>query len=84
LLLRVPITHLFADASFRGRRILESSDTITEIRLGSNNIGDEGAKALATVLESNDTNTSIYLRNNDIGVEGKKAVDVALAATKIK
>eukprot|EP00555_Chaetoceros_dichaeta_P005557 CAMPEP_0198255432 /NCGR_PEP_ID=MMETSP1447-20131203/5553_1 /TAXON_ID=420782 /ORGANISM="Chaetoceros dichaeta, Strain CCMP1751" /LENGTH=70 /DNA_ID=CAMNT_0043941797 /DNA_START=105 /DNA_END=313 /DNA_ORIENTATION=+ len=46
----------------------------TEINLFNKNIGDEGAKALATALETNDTITNIDLQYNNIGAEGAKAL----------
>ena len=46
--------------------------------LASNNIGDEGAKAIADALKSNTSLTTIDLRGNNIGDEGAKAIAEAL------
>jgi Ran GTPase-activating protein (RanGAP) involved in mRNA processing and transport len=45
----------------------------------NNNIGDEGAKAIAGALANNTTLQNINISKNDIGVEGAKAIAEALA-----
>ncbi|MDA9573948.1 hypothetical protein N9R48_03395, partial [Rickettsiales bacterium] len=51
---------------------------VTSINLMDNNIGDQGAEALAQVLEKNSTVTSINLSGNNIGDEGTEALALAL------
>ncbi len=53
-------------------------NSLTSLYLGGNQIGAEGAKALAAVLEGNSSLTSLDLYGNEIGDEGAKALAVAL------
>ena len=53
---------------------------LTNIDLGGNEIGDEGAARLAAALEKNTTVTSINLVGNNIG--GKGAASLAAAMEK--
>jgi len=60
-------------------RHLEQNDpTLTELSLGRNSIGVEGATAIARALEKNSKLTLLYLELNSIGVEGAKAIARAL------
>ena len=52
--------------------------SLTKIDLSSNNIDDEGAKAIGEALKVNTSLTSIILDNNEIGDEGAKAIGEAL------
>ncbi|KOO32853.1 hypothetical protein Ctob_010456 [Chrysochromulina tobinii] len=63
--------------------ILIASDLIfmavlTTLCLGSNSIGDEGAKAIAEALKVNTVMTELNLSWNLIGVDGAKAIAEAL------
>ena len=53
------------------------ANIVTEINLNSEEIGDEGAKAIALVLMVNTSLSTLYLYGNKIGDEGAK--DIALA-----
>ena len=54
---------------------LKTNSTLKEIRLDFNNIGDEGAAALAeTFLKRNSTLHRLCLTNNNIGDEGAIAL----------
>ena len=46
----------------------------TELFIGGNNIGDEGAKAIAKVLEKNTSLTRLDIRYNNIGDKGAEAI----------
>ena len=46
--------------------------------MSNNNIGVEGAKAIAEALKVNKSITELYLWNNNIGDEGAKAIAEAL------
>ena len=52
---------------------------LTNLVLRHNNIGDEGAKALAAALRVNEVLTSIDLRNNSLGDEGKGVIREAVS-----
>jgi Ran GTPase-activating protein 1 len=47
---------------------------MTELELGVNEIGDEGAKAIAEALKVNAVLTTLSLWNNSIGDEGATAI----------
>ena len=47
---------------------------LTTLILWSNNIGDNGAKAIAEALKVNPVLTKLYLWGNNLGEAGKKAV----------
>ena len=51
------------------------------VDLYSNNIGDEGAKALAVGVAASGSLTHLNLRENNIGDEGAKAIAAAVAAS---
>ena len=55
----------------------------TYIALGSNQIGDEGAQAIAEALQGNTSITSIYFVGREIGDAGAKAIAGALKGTSI-
>ena len=48
--------------------------SLTEIHLGENNIGAEGAKYVAEALKVNTSLTEINLASNKIGDEGKHSL----------
>ena len=48
------------------------------MELGGNNIGDEGAAALAQGLRNNTALTTLYLHDNDIGDDGAAALALTL------
>ena len=47
---------------------------LTSLILWENNIGDEGAKAIAEALKANTVLTKLVLWNNSLGKAGGKAV----------
>jgi Ran GTPase-activating protein (RanGAP) involved in mRNA processing and transport len=47
---------------------------LTNLELGLNNIGDDGAKAIAEALKVNAALTKLLLGYNNIGVDGAKAI----------
>eukprot|EP00808_Paulinella_micropora_P009962 g29212.t1 len=57
--------------------------TLQALGLRSNNIGDDGAKAIGEALEANNSIRSIDLRSNIIGDEGAKAIVLALQANQV-
>ncbi|HBC71321.1 MAG TPA: hypothetical protein DCZ38_00870, partial [Coxiellaceae bacterium] len=56
------------------KKYLEENPTVTTLNLFSNDIGPEGAKALAGVLKENKTLTTLNLGSNNIDSEGAKAL----------
>ncbi|CAE7305651.1 NLRC3 [Symbiodinium necroappetens] len=58
--------------------MLKSNATITCLKLGFNDIGDDLTKALAEALATNGTVTSVDLRGNNITSEGCKGLAKAL------
>ena len=54
----------------------------TSLDLYDNNIGDEGATALAEALKENTTLTTLNLASNKIGDEGATALAEALKENK--
>ena len=56
----------------------EINQSLTEIHLGGNIIGAEGAKYVAEALKVNTSLTEIHLGGNIIGAEGAKYVAEAL------
>jgi len=48
---------------------------------GSNNIGDEGAKAIADAVAASGSLATLYLKGNKIGDEGAKALAAGVAAS---
>ena len=68
--------------------ILIASDLIfmavvTELRLGSNPIGNNGAKAIAEALKVNTVLTQLWLNDNKIGDNGAKAIAEALKVNTV-
>ncbi len=57
---------------------LKVNAVLTELRLGVNTIGDEGAKAIAEALKVNAVVTRLSLGNNNMGYAGKQAVQDAV------
>ena len=78
------------EAEFLSGEDLQSADAIliasdlqfmavlTELNLFDNNIGDDGAKAIAEALKVNPVLNNLDLFNNSIGMEGAKAIAEAL------
>ena len=64
------------------KKYLEENPTVTTLNLFSNDIGPEGAKALAGVLKENKTLTTLNLGSNNIDSEGAKALAAALEVNK--
>ena len=52
---------------------------MTELWLGANKIGDEGAAALASALRVNGVLTHLDLESNNLGEEGKGAIRDAVS-----
>ena len=48
---------------------------VTTLHLGRNNIGDEGAKAIAEALKVNAVLTKLWLGSNNLGNAGKQVQD---------
>ena len=62
-------------------QVFDNDKSLSELNLGYNQIGDEGAQALATALEQNTSLTELYLDDNQIGDAGAlAAIDNALVA----
>eukprot|EP00812_Abedinium_dasypus_P001328 NODE_11610_length_277_cov_190.986486.p2 GENE.NODE_11610_length_277_cov_190.986486~~NODE_11610_length_277_cov_190.986486.p2 ORF type:complete len:81 (-),score=24.13 NODE_11610_length_277_cov_190.986486:34-252(-) len=58
--------------------MLQHNNTLEILNLLGNNIGDSGARALATTLRQNNTITLLWLGSNNIGSLGAQALnDVA-------
>ena len=51
---------------------------MTELNLGNNSIGDEGAIALSDSLKSNSTLTELNLESNSIGDSGARSLSDSL------
>ena len=60
------------------KQLKQNDSTLTELHISNNNIGFEGAIAIAKALETNTTLTTLFIDNNNIGVEGSKAIAEAL------
>ena len=56
---------------------------LTELKLWGNNIGPEGAIAIAEALKVNAVLTSVNLRANSIGDDGAKAIAEALKVNAV-
>ena len=54
------------------------SPVLNNLDLTGNDIGDDGAKAIAEALKVNPVLTTLDLHNNLIGAEGAKAIAEAL------
>ena len=65
------------------RSDLQFMAVLTCLVLEHNNIGDEGAKAIAEALKVNAVMTTLNLRVNNIGVEGAKAIAEALKVNAV-
>ena len=67
--------------------LIKFSAVVTTLVLGSflfgNNIGDEGAKAIAEALKVNEVVTKLWLNNNKIGDDGAKAIAEALKVNAV-
>lgn len=53
---------------------INGNKTLTSIDIGGNNIGPDGAKALAAALQGNEALRSLEMGYNPIGAEGVKAL----------
>ena len=62
---------------------LQFMAALTELTLWSNNIGDDGAKAIAEALKVNVVLTELRLGGNTIGNEGAKAIAEALKVNTV-
>ena len=56
---------------------------LTNLRLDGNNIGVDGAKAIAKALKANAVLTVLNLIGNNIGVNGAKAIGEALKVNAV-
>ena len=63
-----------------GRALQKNNRTITHLDLSSNNIGDDGAEALAAAVDANKTLASLHMNLNAIGGRGGTAVLKALCS----
>ena len=79
----VPFGNKGAIALASALRVSGVNAVLTELRLGVNGIGDEGAKALASGLRVNGVLKSLNLRLNDIRDEGAAAIADALAVNGV-
>ena len=52
------------------QRLRDNDPSLTRLHLSNNQIGDEGARALADALRTNTSLTELYLQANQIGKEG--------------
>ncbi len=64
------------------KRLKANDVTLTSINLFDNNIGTEGARALAKALQENKTVTSIDLGDNNIGDGVQKNIQAAIDDNK--
>ena len=64
----------------RRLRLLTTTQVVT---LSHDNIGDDGAKAIAEALKVNAVLTSVDLRLNSIGDDGAKAIAEALKVNAV-
>ena len=53
---------------------METNTTLSDLNLAGNNIGYEGATAIAKALETNTTLSNLNLVSNNIGDEGATAI----------
>jgi len=53
---------------------LKVNEALTELRLGENEIGDEGAKAIGGALAVNGVLTNLNLYDNNIGKKGRRVL----------
>ena len=60
-------------------KLYDNDPSLTSLNLGFNNIGDQGAQAIAEILANNTTLTSLNLRSNNIDDQGAQAIAKALA-----
>ncbi|KAL0243318.1 hypothetical protein GEMRC1_005879 [Eukaryota sp. GEM-RC1] len=76
--LELKVTRRNASVSMLLIEALKTNTTVTSVNLGSNSIGDVGARALAEALIVNSCVTSVGLQSNSIGDEGARALAEAL------
>ena len=73
-----------SEGALRGRvvaRFVRVSGSLARLYLGCNDIGDEGAKAIAAAVAASGSLTHLELYGNSIGDEGAKALAAAVAAS---
>ncbi|KAG7359873.1 leucine rich repeat LRR-containing protein [Nitzschia inconspicua] len=63
-------------------KLLASNDTLKEMYLSENNMGDQGVIQLAEGLLGNQTLQVLDLRSNGIGAEGAVAISAVLSQTR--
>ena len=56
---------------------LKSNSSLSDLSLGSNNIGDKGAEWLSAALKSNSSLTDLSLFGNNIGEKGAEWLSAA-------
>ncbi|MDC0857663.1 hypothetical protein OAP83_02990, partial [Rickettsiales bacterium] len=59
-------------------QVFDNDSTLSTLGLWNNQIGDEGAQALANALQTNSSLSALNLRNNQIGADGAQALATAL------
>ena len=62
---------------------LQFMAVLNNLSLFNNNIGDDGAKAIAEALKVNPVLNNLDLRRNSIGVDGAKAIAEALKVNPV-
>ena len=60
--------------------MLENNQTLTDLYIGQNNIGDNDIKYLSEALQNNQNLKALYLNSNNIGDNGVKFLSEAVAA----
>ena len=71
-----------ADDAAEVARVVSRNDSIKQLSLSGNNIGVEGAKALAAGITASRSLAYLDLDDNDIGDKGAKAIADAVAASR--
>ena len=64
-------------------RVLKVNSTLTHLLLAGNNIGPEGAEAIAAGISSNAALTRLDLSHNSVGAQGLASMLVALRANAV-
>ena len=65
------------------RAAVAASGSLAHLNLLNNNIGVEGAKAIAAAVAASGSLAHLTISGNDIGDEGAKAIATAVAATTL-
>ncbi|KOO29893.1 hypothetical protein Ctob_015558 [Chrysochromulina tobinii] len=71
------------DARALAPALMKTTAVMTTLDLGGNNIGVEGANAIAEALKVNAVLTKLWLNNNNIGPEGAIAIAEALKVNAV-